>query len=59
MASERPLAPPGTVEVKCPQCGRFLYEADRYGRAVCPNDGWEVIVRSRELRRVDKYPLGG
>ncbi len=56
-----------SVEVKCPQCGRFLAETDFRTRSVCPSCGWEVSVRSREARRADeasaragvKYPIGG
>lgn len=49
-----------TVEVRCPNCRRFLCEIVDYGRARCRDCGWEVEVRSPRVRKqVDKYPIGG
>lgn len=49
-----------TVEVRCPGCSRFLLEASEYGRGVCPECGWEVTVRSKEVRkRVDTFAKPG
>jgi uncharacterized C2H2 Zn-finger protein len=50
----------GIVELRCPQCRRWLAETDGYGRAICPTDGWEITVRSKEARkRLDNTPAGG
>jgi len=38
------------VEVRCPECGRFLGEVEGYARVVCPNDGWSVTVESKDQR---------
>lgn len=40
------------VDIKCPDCGRWLSETRDYGRSVCPNCGWEVTVRSKKERAV-------
>lgn len=36
-----------TVDLRCPNCARWLAEVKDFGRAVCPNCGWEVSVRSK------------
>ena len=48
MARSGPSRP---VELHCPQCDRFLAEADHFGRSVCADCGWEVTVRSRDARK--------
>lgn len=40
------------VDIRCPECGRWLSETNGYGRAVCPNCGWEVTLRSKEERQL-------
>lgn len=51
---------PETVELRCPQCKRFLSEVSGYGRSVCSDCGWEIEVRSPALRtRAPRYPMGG
>jgi hypothetical protein len=39
-----------TVQIKCPQCQRFLAEVAIMGRAVCQRCGWEIAVWSKEAR---------
>lgn len=39
-----------TVDLICPGCRRWLAEAKGYGRAVCPNCGWEIIVADKGSR---------
>ena len=40
----------GIADIRCPECRRWLSEARDYGRAVCPNCGWEITIRSRQER---------
>lgn len=37
------------MEIRCPQCNRFLCEADGYVRAVCPKCRVEVTAQRRPL----------
>lgn len=39
------------VDLKCPECGRFLAEVTGYGRAPCPHCGCEVTYASKQARR--------
>lgn len=41
------------VDLKCPECGRFLAEVTGYGRAPCPNCGCEITYASKLARRGD------
>ena len=51
---ERPVADGAddamTVDIRCPQCGRFLAEVDTFGRAVCRDCGWEITVKDKVTR---------
>ena len=38
------------VDIRCPECRRWLAETSAYGRAVCPHCGWEISVRSKAER---------
>lgn len=45
------MAEPGIIELRCPNCRRFLGEIREFGRAVCANCGGEVTYRSKTERR--------
>ena len=41
----------GNVDIKCPNCNRWLARILEYGLVVCPNCGWEIEVRSKKSRQ--------
>lgn len=45
------------VDIHCPKCRRWLAEASGYGRSVCRDCGWEVVVRDKAARSGHSQPL--
>ena len=41
-----------TIDLRCPQCGRFLGEVEEFARVPCPGCGAEITYRSRTHRRL-------
>jgi hypothetical protein len=40
------------VEIRCPECGRWLMDAIGFARVICRDCGCEITYRSREQRQV-------
>ena len=39
------------IDLRCPNCNRFLAQVLDFGRTVCPNCGGETTFKSREHRK--------
>jgi phage FluMu protein Com len=48
---------PQPVEIRCPECDRFLADVRDLGRVVCPDCKCEIVYRSHSERlNVDRRP---
>jgi uncharacterized Zn finger protein (UPF0148 family) len=51
---QREMTTEPVVELRCPECKRWLSDAQRYGRVVCPNCGCELSYKSKDARRFER-----
>lgn len=42
------------VELRCPNCGKFLAEVTDFARVPCPECGSEVTFRSKAARAAER-----